>query len=73
MMIMIIGAGTLLGPVVGGLIYGLSKYWLAIFMPGFQLLIFAPIIIIIIVAFPQGVIGVLKQSVKGTALEKYIV
>ncbi len=67
------GAGTLLGPVVGGLIYGLSKYWLAIIMPGFQLLIFAPIIIIIIVAFPEGVIGVLKQRVKRTALEKYIV
>jgi branched-chain amino acid transport system permease protein len=29
------GAGTLLGPVVGGLIYGLSKYWLAVIMPGF--------------------------------------
>jgi len=67
------GAGTLLGPVVGGLIYGLSKYWLAIIMPGFQLLIFAPIIIVIIVAFPQGIIGVLKQRVKGTALEKYII
>ncbi|MGW8286083.1 MAG: branched-chain amino acid ABC transporter permease, partial [Candidatus Deferrimicrobiaceae bacterium] len=40
------GAGTLLGPIVGGLIYGLSKYYLAVILPGFQLLIFAPIIII---------------------------
>jgi len=60
------GAGTLLGPVVGGLIYGLSKYWLAVILPGFQLLIFAPLIIIIIVAFPEGVIGLVKARVKGT-------
>jgi len=67
------GAGTLLGPIVGGLIYGLSKYWLAVIVPGFQLLIFAPIIIVIIVAFPEGVIGMLKQRIKGTVLEKFII
>jgi len=67
------GPGTLLGPVVGALIYGLSKYWLAIILPGFQLLIFAPVIIIIIVAFPEGIVGVLKKNVKGTVLEKFIV
>jgi len=66
------GAGTLLGPIVGGLIYGLSKYWLAVIIPGFQLLIFAPIILIIIVAFPEGVIGMVKERGKGTALERYI-
>ena len=66
------GAGTLLGPIVGGLIYGISKYYLAIILPGFQLLIFAPIIILIIVAFPEGTIGVLKRKVMGTAFEKYI-
>lgn len=71
--VMLGGAGTLLGPVVGGLIYGLSKYWLAIIFPGFQLLIFAPIIIIIIVAFPEGIIGVVKEKIKGTALESYII
>ncbi len=67
------GAGTLLGPVVGGLIYGLSKYYLSIILPGFQLLIFAPIIILIIVLFPEGTVGVLKRKVQGTALEKIIV
>jgi len=66
------GAGTLLGPVVGGLIYGLSKYWLAIILPGFQLLIFAPIIILIIVLCPEGIIGLLKNRVKGKALEGYV-
>jgi len=67
------GAGTLLGPIVGGLIYGLSKYYLAVTLPGFQLLIFAPIIIIIIVLFPEGTVGVLKKRVQGTFLAKIIV
>jgi branched-chain amino acid transport system permease protein len=67
------GAGTLLGPIVGGLIYGLSKYYLAVTLPGFQLLIFAPIIIVIIVLFPEGTVGVLKKRVQGTLLAKIIV
>jgi branched-chain amino acid transport system permease protein len=65
------GAGTLLGPIVGGLVYGLSKYWLAVIIPGFQLLIFAPIIIFIIVAFPEGIIGWVKRRIRGTALQNY--
>jgi branched-chain amino acid transport system permease protein len=67
------GAGTLLGPVAGGLIYGISKYYLSIILPGFQLLIFAPIIIIIIVLFPEGVIGMLKNRVKESPISKFIV
>lgn len=66
------GAGTLLGPVVGGLIYGLSKYWLAVFIPGFQLLVFAPIIIIIIVAFPEGIVGLMKKNLHGTKWGAFI-
>jgi branched-chain amino acid transport system permease protein len=66
------GAGTLLGPVVGALIYGLSKYWLAVIAPGFQLLIFAPIIIVIVVAFPEGIMGAIKRRTRGTRLERYI-
>jgi len=67
------GAGTLLGPVFGGLIYGLSKYFLSIIVPGFQLLIFAPVIIIIIVAFPEGVVGVWKSKIKNEHLKKIII
>jgi branched-chain amino acid transport system permease protein len=67
------GAGTLLGPVAGGLIYGISKYYLSIILPGFQLLIFAPIIILIIVLFPEGVIGMLKNRVKNPALARFII
>jgi branched-chain amino acid transport system permease protein len=67
------GAGTLLGPIVGGLIYGISKYYLSIFMPGFQLLIFAPIIIIVIVMFPEGVVGMLKKRLKDTRIAHFII
>jgi branched-chain amino acid transport system permease protein len=67
------GAGTLLGPLAGGLIYGITKYYLAIILPGFQLLIFAPIIIIIIVLFPEGVIGMLKKRLKASAVGRYII
>lgn len=67
------GAGTLLGPLAGGVIYAASKYWLSITFPGLQLLILAPIIIAIIVAFPEGLIGVLKRRVKGTPLERLVV
>lgn len=67
------GAGTLLGPIVGGLIYGISKYLLAITLPGFQLLIFAPIIIAIIVLFPEGTVGILKNKVADSPLGKYII
>lgn len=67
------GAGTLLGPIVGALIYGISKYYLAVHLPGFQLIIFAPVIILIIVLAPEGTVGVLKKRLAGTALAKLIV
>ena len=70
--VLIGGAGTLLGPVVGGLIYGISKYYLSIILPGFQLLIFAPIIIIIILMFPDGVVGMLKNRFRESFLARFI-
>ena len=54
------------------MLYGLAKYWLTVILPGFQLLIFAPIIIVIVVAFPEGVVGMLKDRLKGTALERFV-
>ncbi len=66
------GAGTLQGPLVGGLIYGLSKYWLAIAWPGYHLLIFAIAIIVVIVVFPEGIVGVAKRKSRGTRFERYV-
>lgn len=67
------GIGTLTGPLTGGVVYAALKYWLSIIFPGFQLLILSPIILVIIVAFPQGLIGILKTKIKGTVLERFIV
>lgn len=66
------GAGSLLGPPIGALIYGLAKYWLSVIIPGFQLFIFAPIILVVIVVFPQGIMGLLKKRLRGTGLSKFI-
>lgn len=71
--VMLGGAGTLLGPLVGALVYGLAKYWLAITLPGFQLLIFAPLLLVIVVLFPEGLVGVLKKKIGNTPLAKVIV
>jgi branched-chain amino acid transport system permease protein len=66
------GTGTLLGPVVGGLIYGMAKYYLAVVLPGLQLLLFAPMILGIMLMCPEGIVGVVKHRVRGTAFEWYI-
>jgi len=66
------GAGTLLGPPIGALVYGLAKYWLSIIIPGFQLFIFAPIILVVIVVFPEGIMGLLRRRLRETALDKFI-
>ncbi len=70
--VMLGGAGTLLGPLVGGLIYALLKYYLAIAFPGMQLLILAPLLIAVILVFPEGVVGYLAKKARGTRFEKFI-
>ncbi len=67
------GAGTLMGPVAGGIVYAALKYGLGVTFPGLQLLILAPIIIAIIVLMPEGFIGMLKSRARGTFLERFIV
>ncbi len=70
--VMLGGAGTLLGPMIGGLIYGLMKYYLSITFPGLQLLILAPILIAIVVAFPEGLVGYLRKKARDTRLSEYL-
>jgi len=70
--VMLGGAGTLLGPIVGGLIYGVLKYYLSVILPGFQLLILAPLLIVIVVAFPDGIVGYIKRKLRNTAIFDYI-
>lgn len=56
-LVMLGGAGTLAGPIVSSILYGALKYFLAGVLPGFQLLIFAPILITVIIAAPEGYSG----------------
>jgi len=41
-------------------------------VPGLQLLIFAPIILAIIVLFPEGTVGMVKRRCRSTVLERFI-
>ncbi len=70
--VMLGGAGTLLGPLVGGTFYALLKYYLNVQFPGLQLLILAPILIAVVVLFPEGLVGYLKKKVRGTKLEEFV-
>jgi len=70
--VMLGGAGTLLGPVVGGLIYGILKYYLSVVFPGIQLLILAPMLILTIIAFPEGVVGFIKKKWKKSRISIYL-
>ncbi|MEZ0393464.1 MAG: branched-chain amino acid ABC transporter permease [Desulfurococcaceae archaeon] len=58
------GSGTLLGPVLGGILYGALKYFLTTSFPGLQLLILAPLMIVIVVSFPYGILGWLRRRYK---------
>ncbi len=70
--VMLGGAGTLLGPMFGGLIYGIMKYYLSVIFPGIQLLILAPILIAIVVVFPEGLIGYIRKKARDTRLSEYL-
>lgn len=66
------GAGTLSGPILGAIVYSLAKYYLSIYWPGFQLLIFAPLIIAAVVLFPAGIVGNVKRWTAGTPLAAWV-
>jgi branched-chain amino acid transport system permease protein len=67
------GAGTLSGPIVGAILYTMAKHYLGIYWPGFQLLLFAPLMIAVVVLFPAGIVGFLQRQVRGTAWEPYVI
>ncbi|MGC9010445.1 MAG: branched-chain amino acid ABC transporter permease [Sulfolobales archaeon] len=59
--VMLGGAGTVLGPLVGGSLYALSKYYLGTILPGLQLTIFSVLLLIIVLVFRQGIVGELRS------------
>ncbi|MEM1610190.1 MAG: branched-chain amino acid ABC transporter permease [Sulfolobales archaeon] len=66
------GMGTLLGPIIGGSIYTLAKYYLGVLIPGFQLLVFSAILIIVAVAFPYGLLGHIRGYIRNYALRELL-
>lgn len=66
------GLGTVTGPVVGGLVYGILKYMLTVSFPGLQLLALAPALMAMCVVFPYGVIGWLRRKFKGGVIESLL-
>jgi len=67
------GKGTLLFPLIAGILYASLKYFLTTILPGFQLLIFAIIVIVIVELFPEGIMGWLKKKLRGRAIESILI
>jgi branched-chain amino acid transport system permease protein len=67
------GKGTLLGPLIAGILYAGLKYFLTTIMPGLQLLVFALIVIGVVVLFPEGIVGWLKKRFRGTLLDELLI
>ena len=59
------GVGTALGPLVGGLIYYVIRDLLILRFPYLHLVIFGVVILVIVLAFPGGLIGTLRQRYRG--------
>ena len=62
-MIVIGGLGTVLGPVIGGIIYFILYDTLLRSFPGINLVILGGIVAIVILFAPEGVIGYLRKSI----------
>ena len=71
--VMLGGAGTILGPIIGGVIYGALRYYLATIVPGLQLLVLAPILVIIVTMFRAGIVGSLREALRHLPISRYLV
>jgi branched-chain amino acid transport system permease protein len=59
------GAGTVLGPLIGSMIYYLAEYAVLTSFPYLHLLIFGVVLIGIVLFIPGGIIGLLSKKVRG--------
>ncbi|MEM1598518.1 branched-chain amino acid ABC transporter permease [Pyrobaculum sp.] len=55
------GAGTVTGPIIGGLVYILARDLVGSFLPGMQVLAIAALLMLIVILLPRGVVGTLRQ------------
>ncbi|MCX8135695.1 branched-chain amino acid ABC transporter permease [Pyrobaculum aerophilum] len=56
------GAGTVTGPIVGGLVYFGVRYLVGLAAPGMQALITALIVFLIVILMPKGIVGTLREK-----------
>jgi len=65
------GTGTVIGPMIGATLYWMVKDHLLITFPYFHLIIFGTILIILVLFFPRGIVGLLNRFLKkkGRVLE----
>jgi branched-chain amino acid transport system permease protein len=49
------------------------KYYLTVIIPGIQLLLLAPILIIVILAFPSGIVGFIKKVFKSNKVKRLVI
>ena len=68
-MVVLGGGGTLLGPLIGALIYAPLKIYLATVIPGLQLLILMPFLVAIITLMPHGIMGRLRAATRARIFE----
>jgi branched-chain amino acid transport system permease protein len=59
------GAGTVLGPLIGSMIYYLAEYIVLTSFPYLHLLIFGAVLISIVLFIPGGIIGLISKKVQG--------
>jgi len=62
------GAGTVFGPVVGGVIYYIAKINLLVHYPYLHYLIFGSLLVAIVTASPRGLVGGLGELLRRRAL-----
>jgi len=59
------GAGTVTGPIVGGLIYYGARYLVGIYLPGLQSLVTSLIVFLVMLFLPNGIVGTLTRRFEG--------
>ena len=55
------GIGTVWGPVLGGVIYGMVEEQISVKFPNLHLLIYGSLLIVIILLEPDGLLGLLRR------------
>jgi len=70
--VMLGGIGSLLGPIVGGSVYTLAKYYLGVLVPGSQLLIFSILLILAATLFPYGLLGHIRVYIKSYTVREVL-